>query len=276
MDDLPKTSPQRQRQTARYSQEKGDGVVRKRNLGLLAFAAMYMLPALGSKAGAADMAVKAPPAPPAMTSGWSGFYVGGEGGFLLNREIASTLFSTVLSTAGSRTSGNIDGGLGGFDVGYNYQVAPAWLVGAQIDGLWTGAKGSGTRPSNVQGVLLGGGTNDRWIVDLVGRLGYETGDWLIYGRGGLAWLKSDYTANATAGSVVLENGATSIVKTGFDVGVGVERKLVGNISGKIEYNYVDFGSKQIIFTFPGIGSNGANVRSYAHEFLAGVNFLFHP
>jgi outer membrane immunogenic protein len=232
---------------------------------------------LGSgAASAADMAVKAPPAPPPV-SGWAGFYVGGEAGYLWNHEVASTLFTTALSTAGSQTPGDVTGAVGGVDAGYNWQVGATWLFGVQADWLWTGARGSGTRPSNVAGITLGGSTKDQWIADVVARLGYETAGWLLYVRGGPAWMRSSYTANATtAAGVVLENASTTATKAGFDVGVGAERKIVGNLSGKVEYNYLNFATKQILFTFPGIGSNGANVRAYAHEFLVGFNLLLHP
>ena len=80
--------------------------------------------------------------------------------------------------------------------------------------------------------------------------------------------------------VVLRRQGTGLRET-FSVrkvsaGVGVERKLRRNITGKIEYDYLDYGTKQVLFTFPGIGSNGANVRTQMSELLVGISYLLQP
>jgi outer membrane immunogenic protein len=232
--------------------------------------------ALGSScAWAADMALKAPPPPPVVST-WTGFYVGVQGGGVFSHEVGTTLFSTVLSTAGSQTPGNVNGAVGGFDIGYNYQLNQSWLIGVQGDWSWTGANGSTSRASNIAGITLNGSTNNRWIATATGRVGYLMSDWLLYGKAGGAWMKANYGANAMAGPVFLEVGATSITRSGFTAGVGAERKFSRNITGKIEYDYLDFGTKQVLFTFPGIGSNGANVRTQMSELLAGITYLLQP
>lgn len=241
----------------------------------IASATCIALALWSSFASAADMPLKAPPAAPAVST-WTGFYLGVQGGGVFSHEVGTTLFSTVLSTAGSQTAGDVDGAVGGFEVGYNYQLSQSWLIGVQGDWSWTGANGSTSRASNIAGITLNGTTNDRWIATATGRVGYLTNDWLLYGKAGGAWMRANYGANAMAGPVFLEVGTTSVTRSGFTAGIGVEHKLSRNITGKIEYDYLDFGTKQVLFTFPGIGSNGANVRTQMSELLVGISYLLQP
>jgi outer membrane immunogenic protein len=235
---------------------------------------LLVLDLFGFEASAADMLLKAPPAP--VSYPWAGFYVGAEGGGALGYETGSTLYTTILSTAGSQTAGNVDGILGGFVAGYNYQVNSTWVLGAEFDWSWTNASGKTSRGSNIPGITLNGTTNDRWVASVTGRAGYVMNNWLLYGRAGAVWMDAAYGANAMAGATLLEVGSTTVTRAGFTVGVGAERRLFGNLTGKVEYDFDDFGTKQVLFTFPGIGSNGANVSTQVHELKAGINYMFRP
>jgi opacity protein-like surface antigen len=57
----------------------------------------------------------------------------------------------------------------------------------------------------------------------------------------------------TAAAPSVPPGATAVTqvitdnRTGFTVGVGIELGLVENLSGKIEYDFYDFGSRNYNF-----------------------------
>jgi len=51
----------------------------------------------------------------------------------------------------------------------------------------------------------------------------------------------------TAGSITAATQVLTDNRTGFTVGVGVEFGLVENLSGKIEYDFYDFGGKTYNF-----------------------------
>jgi outer membrane immunogenic protein len=100
---------------------------------------------IGTSAFAADMPVKAPPAPPpAPVYNWNGFYAGVNVGASFGR--AKTDFNgapvTVFDhgTAFANTPGFSDsqitapsGIIGGAQIGYNWQFSPIWVVGLEAD-----------------------------------------------------------------------------------------------------------------------------------------------
>ncbi len=97
---------------------------------LLGFAAIAAL--IGTPALAADMPLKAPPAP-APINNWTGFYLGIEGGLNVGDGKAT---NTALKLDETRTFG-LAGGLFGGTIGYNWQIAPSWVLGAEADISWT-------------------------------------------------------------------------------------------------------------------------------------------
>ena len=240
--------------------------------------ALSCLFAIGTSAAiAADMPVKAKPVP--VVLGWTGFYIGGELGGVWGHEVGSTVFTTAFSAAGSQTPADISGFLGGLEVGYNYQLNPSWVIGVNADWAWTNTKGSTSRPGTIPGVVEFGNTSVHWYATATGRVGYVMSDWLLYGKGGVAFSSADYNGQASFLGVVVENATNRVNRTGWTVGVGVEKKLQmisPNLTAKLEYDYLDFGTERILFTFPGFGVNGADTRTYVHVVKVGLGFLFNP
>ena len=234
--------------------------------------------ALSQLAVAADMPVKARPLP--LIVSWTGFYIGGEVGGGWGHEVGTTLFTTGLASAGSQTPGDISGMVGGVEVGFNYQVTPSLVVGIAGEWLWSNVDGSTSKPSNVAGIFLNGSTSVQSYSTVTGRIGYAVGDWLIYGKGGAAFSRADYNANATtAAGAVLQNATTRISRSGWTIGAGVEHSLVTispNLSVKLEYAYLDFGTDRVLFNFAGVGTNGADVDTHVHMLKAGINYLIRP
>jgi outer membrane immunogenic protein len=109
-----------------------------------------------------------------------------------------------------------------------------------------------------------------WFAALTGRVGYAANDWLFYAKAGGAWLHVSYTEDLiqiggpTAGSQVLSNN-----RTGFTAGAGIEFGLVENLSGKIEYDFYGFGTKNYNFAITPV-----SVRSNLHALIVGLNYRF--
>jgi outer membrane immunogenic protein len=101
---------------------------------------------IGTPAFAADIAVKAPPAPPPVpVFSWTGFYVGGDVGakWMQDEWTVTSLFDGggpapgFVGAPGAPTTTYTVSGIraGGF-VGYNWQFSPTWVGGVEGDAAW--------------------------------------------------------------------------------------------------------------------------------------------
>lgn len=218
---------------------------------------------------AADMAVKAPAkpiykAPVADPYNWTGGYVGANVGYSWGKSDTSAIYynnttGAFLYNAGSK-SFDMDGWLGGLQVGYNWQVKNV-VLGIEADIQWTGQKGStaftcpgpvcnlGNTGIPAANAPVNASLDQKlsWFATLRPRLGFTvTPTVLAYATGGLAvgHIKTDGTLSGytSAGAATSSSFSDSKTKAGWTVGGGVEAKLWGKWTGKIEYLYVDLGS----------------------------------
>ena len=138
-------------------------------------------------AAAADLPL--PPRAPAWS--WSGFYLGGSAGAAAGTATFSdpegpSVFGDKVNTAAF---------LAGLQLGYNWQVAPRWVVGLQADASYLDSSGSFTC-MQASAQLIGSNcqVSPRVLASLTGRVGYlidPLGHTLLYGKGGGAWMGSD-------------------------------------------------------------------------------------
>ena len=202
-------------------------------LGGLAISAVLAAPAF-----AADMPVKAAPAPVAAVFNWTGCYIGvgwGIGVVKADNSFQGIGGGPFFRESSNNGSGSLVGGL----VGCNYQTGP-WVIGFEGDGEWTNLKGNDGR--------TGGDTNElraRWMASARGRLGYAVNNVLIYATGGAAWMG--------ARSSVLDPGrqeSYSHTISGWTVGGGFEYDsfFFPNLVGRFEYRYANFGTEDFRFT----------------------------
>jgi outer membrane immunogenic protein len=194
--------------------------------GALALAALSA-PAFAAESSA-DMPTKAE-----FAARWSGLYVGGQIGALWSDETRDTIepLTEVFSHSGS-------GWLGGAHVGYDYQFAPSLLIG--VEGAFSGTSLSKNSPSVVF-PPSGYETDVDWLATLTGRLGYVSGSWLVYARGGYAATSVNFIGTTPGDSVSV--GGT---RNGWTLGGGVEYMLNRNFSVGVEYNHYDFGTKHYL------------------------------
>ncbi len=229
----------------------------------LALAVVSLSAFVAAPAFAADMPLKAPPpAPVAPAPLWTGWYIGANIGGSFGTATQSASFPpTALpptSPFGS-TSSDLDGVIGGGQIGYNWQTGN-WVLGieADIQGSSEQASSSLTGTGSVPGILpiTTTGTlsiNEKldWFGTVRGRLGVLAGpNWLLYGTGGLAYGELDTDTTLTVAGVSVANNFTT-TRAGWTAGGGIEGWITQNWTAKIEYLYIDFGS--FTNTFTGLG-----------------------
>src|SRR5450830_1778524 len=125
-------------------------------------------------AAAADLPTKAPMYSPAPVFSWTGFYVGLNAGY----GWANT------SITGVAGSSNLNGFLGGAQIGYNWQGASPLVLGIEAYFQGTGQRRSDTALGITVDQSL------PWFGTVRGRIGYAFDRTMIYATGGLAY--ADY------------------------------------------------------------------------------------
>lgn len=215
-----------------------------------------------SSATAADLAIKAPEA--AAIYNWTGFYIGGNAGYGWGRGVTSAVDLAGLSV-GPHPTNHPAGGLGGVQVGYNYQFARNLVVGIQGDFSGFSANDSRDYSGDVLGVGGLGRYSTRidWLSSVTGRLGYAANNVLFYEKGGAAWVRDrfhDTTSSDLGGGISLQSDLSgSTTRFGWTIGAGVEYGWTRNWTVGFEYDYYDFGSfsQALNGTFGLVGFGGS-------------------
>jgi outer membrane immunogenic protein len=205
-------------------------------------------------ASAADLPVapvyKVAPLAPAFD--WTGFYIGANFGYGWGRG--------TITVDGFSGSQNLNGVLGGGQIGYNWQTGN-WILGIEVDGQGTDQHAT----IGAAGVTL---TNSiPWFVTARGRIGYAIAPmWMIYATGGGAW--ADFKSNVAVAGLGSASWETS--HGGWSAGVGVEGALTRNWSWKLEYLHFDTGT----FNTTLFGIVPASVRLTDDIVRVGGNYRF--
>jgi outer membrane immunogenic protein len=233
---------------------------------------------------AADLPFKA--APPAVAPAgydWSGLYFGAHiGGGWATNDISDPSLGIVGVLLGVPAVQTVDssGILGGVQGGWNYQIGRL-VVGTELDFSWADVNGSSTA-----GVLGGLASrtltaNTDWMGTSTVRLGLAHDRWMFYSKAGAAFAHTNYTSTwAAPGVGTIFTGTGDQTRVGWTVGVGAEWAFWNNWSAKLEYDFMDFGSKAVALN----GSLGGVIpASFApvndqtiSEVKFGVNYKFMP
>ena len=230
-------------------------------------------------AQAADMAVKAPylKAPVAMVYDWTGFYIGVNAGVGIGRDYTRVAIPAGLSFEASYL--NPQGGLGGGQIGYNWQVQNSFF-GALVFGAEADFQGTGMRDNFncLIGCLPAQNNNISqkldWFGTVRGRVGIATGPVLSYVTGGWAYgsVKTTYTETLPPGGAANTGAfASNQNRGGWVIGSGLEASLGGNWTGKIEYLYMNLGDRLDLFTLNGFAhAMSTDIREQI--FRVGLNY----
>jgi outer membrane immunogenic protein len=249
--------------------------------------------ALATAASAADMPVPAAPAyyPPAyhpVVYDWTGIYVGAHVGAGLLDDVVTTTTTTALLPSGTQNKLNPFGVVGGAQGGFNIEFAP-FVIGAEATWTSSGISGTGSVTSLMPGIFEQSTSNPLWYATVTGKVGIAANDWLFYAKGGAAWMRVDYTQGVlVSGAGMASLQTVSDHRTGFTVGGGVEYGLTENLSAKIEYDFLDFGTKSysyanLGFFLPGspagtavtpIAPTSVSIKSFTSLFTVGLNYRY--
>jgi len=200
---------------------------------------------------------------------WTGLYVGGFAGAAFGRDDIGYVGDNV-----NASSPWLAGGIGGIELGYNYQFANNWVVGIEAD---IGAGNiHGGRPAGMDDAINSGGVprhvfssalytatpKSDWTGTVAGRVGYTWNRTLLYAKGGVAFTddstseKCIFGADGYVGTLgYLNIPCTSpasqsymasfrtphSVRVGYTAGLGAEFDLGRNWSMKSEYDVLSFG-----------------------------------
>jgi outer membrane immunogenic protein len=218
-------------------------------LGLLA-----VVPAMAADMRAAPVYTKAPMMAPVFS--WTGCYIGGNvGGLWAKKDWTS------LAGAGE-SSVDISSWLAGGQVGCNYQVS-AWVFGIQGDYDWSNASATAT---DALFLATTDQTKIKSLASVTGRVGYSWDRFLGYVKGGGAWEKDEYSVFSG-----LAISTASETRTGWTIGVGGEYAFTDWLTGFVEYDYYDFGTKSASFTGTFL-TPAISVKETKSVAKAGINF----
>ena len=190
--------------------------------------------AFAAPAAAADLAArpytKAPPAPIAVVSDWSGFYIGVNGGWGSSRKCWDFVDPVFGGPEGCHDA---TGGTAGGQIGYRWQ-ASSWVFGLEAQGNWADFKGS-----NVS--LLDPTLRNQSRVDafglFTGQVGWAANNVLFYIKGGAAVTSDRFRQfDVPTGLLVASTGDDT--RWGGTVGAGLEFGFAPNWTAGVEYNHL--------------------------------------
>jgi outer membrane immunogenic protein len=213
---------------------------------------------------------------------------------------------------GNSVSLGESGMLGGVQGGCDLQVTPYWVIGIDADASGGNVSGSISQsqsnafigfPAPVTTTVNSSGTlsvRTNFLSTVTARTGWsiERGRGLIYVKGGAAFATNNYTfggqivttscntfvADATTGlgtcagfnppqtSFFSFNGSES--RVGWTAGIGLEWAVLDNWSVKLEYDYLDFGSRSVPLTGWAPAFSNFSMNQRINEVKLGVNYLF--
>ncbi len=176
-----------------------------------------------------------------------GAHVGGATGTtVFSNPDGQSLFGDSVTTPGF---------LAGLQLGYNLQFAPQWVAGLELSGSVLSSQGANTCfQSSITLVGANCQAFPREIATLTGRLGFVPvpgGRTMIYGKGGVAWMRSDFSAATNyvdlsgfplTGDAIGDNSPVrqSSSAWGWTIGGGLEHALDDRWSVNVGYDYLRF------------------------------------
>jgi outer membrane immunogenic protein len=230
---------------------------------------------------------------------WTGFYIGGNGGWAWSNDQSVHVSETNPNLPGgtpievfSANFGSLSpsGGFGGVQVGANLQTG-AVVIGFEADGQLADITGdsSATLGYSFLGVpdprTVSVATSNR--VNRFGtlrpRIGLAWDRTLVYATGGLAWGRVGHTLSWDLGpGVFVATDKFAGTQVGYVVGGGIEHAFTPRVSLKAEYQYIDLGTQRYTAQeFPVDPVNGifkveTNTRTDFHTVRLGLNVKLGP
>lgn len=188
-------------------------------------------------------------------SEWGGFYAGGTIGY--GGSLSDTLFNPLPS---EEMFGFRSMTLNPKPMGWTYGFHGGWnmprgnlMFGVEADYAWSSIGGN----TSATPVLIDGqpweGTwfvqqDLEWLSTVRGRVGCGLANkYMVYATGGIAWggVNSFAEADLEPGAPFFFQGFDDSTRTGWTIGGGIEGSLTERLAWRVQYLYVDFGSKTV-------------------------------
>jgi outer membrane immunogenic protein len=241
----------------------------KKILGGLVLSALLAAPAM-----AADMRmpVKAAPVPVVTVFSWTGCYIGGHVGYAWCKkrvDFTPNLF-------GLDFDHDVDGFIAGGQVGCNLWQRDRWVFGIEGQASWADIDGSVGPFPGVTADVNGFRTEADIIGSIAARLGYAfgaTGQTLFFVKGGAAFIHEQFFAFNDL-VPALNQQSDKDLRWGWMVGAGIEQALNSNWSLKAEYNYSNFGTRDVDLCTPALVCDTYSIKQHIHLVKVGINYRF--
>jgi outer membrane immunogenic protein len=220
-------------------------------------------------ARAADLTTRVQPAAPVPyvpSFSWTGFYVGGELGWIRTNPEYTTgavlLGAPFLVSATTGKSGLSYGAL----AGYNYQAGNAVLG---IEGDFEGWTVGTIRYTAVTGDFLT--AHSKWGGSVRGRLGYAADRALFFASGGVAFISNKTSIPFTGISIGGDD-----TRVGWTVGAGIDYAFTNSWFAGFEYRYSQFESKSFVYPIPvlNLGTIGLKQDLSNNQVTARIGYKF--
>jgi outer membrane immunogenic protein len=244
------------------SAQTGENTMKRFLLGTLGVVAM------AAPAFAADLPVKAPP--PVYVApmyNWSGFYIGGNGGWG-----ASDSCWDVFTVAGALlVNGCHDrsGGIVGGQIGYRWQQPNThFVLGLEAQGDWADIRNS--RVSVLDPTLTLGSKIDGLGL-FTAQFGFAWDTWLLYTKAGAAVTSNNFSVSSSVGGGIASASST---RWGGALGVGFEYGFTPNWSVGLEYDHLFMGGSDYSFAITDPLFAGAHIRQDVDMATVRVNYRF--
>jgi len=218
----------------------GIEMMKKFLLGTVGLVALGM----AAPAAAADMPYKAPPPAPyvAPIYDWTGFYIGGNGGWGQTRNCVDFFGVGVTGFDLGDGCRERSGGVAGGQFGYRWQSG-YWVFGLEAQGDW--ADLSNTRVSLIN-PAFSTHTKTDGIGLFTGQIGYAWNASLFYVKGGGAVTRNSFSILDTLTG--FEFASAHATRWGGTVGAGWEYGFAPNWSLGVEYDHLFMGDNNNSFS----------------------------
>lgn len=205
----------------------------------------------------------------ASSHNWTGLYAGVHGGGAFGTTDWNSADGVLdaFSTQTFAGSGTADGSILGGQLGYNAQFGP-WVVGAELAASWANLDGYAKCATSAATDSYVCHSRMNSLYTATGRLGLTYGNFLLYGLAGAAFGTETHDAYRSSGTPELSGSSK---RTGYVLGSGLEYAFTPAFSGKVEYNFVQFGEKTVALS-GATGTSNVAIGQDIHLVKFGLNY----
>jgi outer membrane immunogenic protein len=205
---------------------------------------------------------------------YGGFYFGITGGYATGEADISAILAEDHNVASAQVSedgkADLDGGMIGGLAGYDYNIGNGLVIGVLGDISWSDVEGGSDVEPSVMGVSGSDYSMDSslaWLGTARARIGFEMGNALIYGTGGIAFGGLESDLSVAGDGRIASDSSTEI---GWTAGAGINLLASENVMLGLEYLYVGF--EETSFDFGQTGH--ADVDFDMHLVRGSLSFKF--